>query len=151
MSLSLTSWHSVHDCCAVQDTYLDLGAKGVLNINCDMWNYDKGRQWTWPCHLLYSHGYSFIYIKHAWKLFPISNPDNYHRESLQRLPQRKYMYLALYSSPTSAMPFSPSGLARPRGQQISVTGTMWKIGLGRYSHYRYTIDTEINRYVSIRS
>ena len=25
------------------------------------------------------------------------------------------------------------------------------LGLGRYSHYRYSIDTEINRYVSIRS
>jgi len=25
------------------------------------------------------------------------------------------------------------------------------IGLGQYSHYRYTIETEINRYVSIRS
>jgi len=25
------------------------------------------------------------------------------------------------------------------------------VGLGRYSHYRYTIDTEINQYVSIRS
>ena len=27
----------------------------------------------------------------------------------------------------------------------------WKLGLGRYSHYRYTFDTEINRYVSIGS
>jgi len=25
------------------------------------------------------------------------------------------------------------------------------LGLGRYSHYRYTIDTDVNRYVSIRS
>ena len=27
----------------------------------------------------------------------------------------------------------------------------WWIGLGRYSQYRYSIDTDINRYVSIRS
>jgi len=26
---------------------------------------------------------------------------------------------------------------------------MYLLGLGRYSHYRYNIDTEINRYVSI--
>ena len=27
----------------------------------------------------------------------------------------------------------------------------WQIGLGWYSHYRYTIDTDVNWYVSIRS
>ena len=34
---------------------------------------------------------------------------------------------------------------------IKLTSCHMVLGLGRYSHYRYTIDTDINRYVSIWS
>jgi len=35
--------------------------------------------------------------------------------------------------------------------QLGLLGNIYTLLMGRYSHYRYTIDTDVNRYVSIRS